>query len=1021
MIHPLKSYIGIRNIGYNFFVALIYFTISFVGYRLASGNDEVSSVLSASGIALAAFLLLGNRIWLGIFIGSFIYNYFFFFNLTHTNLDTILLSAFFVSTSNTLQSLVGSVFIKKIISDGSPFDTAQNIYGFTFITLFICMINASVNAIVITFINGKPIFDFTQIWFSSWLNEITGTLIITPLVFGWTYGDDHIVKPTKLTKVILLYTLVFIAGGVVFLDWLPAMTHLKKAYLTLPLLLWAARGFEQREVVTAIAISSSIAILGTVKKFGPFSNETVDDSFLSSQIYVSIISIAILSLKAANSERNQSEEELKTAHAELTNLAEERKAKLIATLQDVEDNQKRVEIIFNVLSKYTALNFSEKAPISGKSDEIDAISAGLNTLGEELEYSISAEKKYTENLENLNSLLQESEQQIQTIFDHAPEAVIVMDGEGIVDRWNPTAEEIFGWSASEIIGKPFHEFVIPQNQREIYLKGIKHFLTVRKRHVLNAPIEIDVINRFGNPFTISLNISPTLMKGRYLFIAFARDITETKKAEEKLHYTSYMVNNATDAIFASDENFNITFWNNACEKLYGFKENEVLGKSYHEIIKSEHPSTSSRENALLQLNEKGSWSGEVYHFAQSGKRIPVLSSDSILRDKSGKTIGYLSVTRDITERKNAEKELKGSQEFLNSVVENVPNMLFVKEAINLNYVRLNKAGEDILGYTHIELFEKNDYDFFTKEEADFFTSKDREVLNSGKLMEIAEELIHTKHKGVRTLETKKIPLFDENGKPQYLLGISNDITERKKMEAELKEKSTELSRSNKELEQFAYVASHDLQEPLRTINNYMQLISKRYENKLDQDAKDFIAFALDGSNRMRNLINSLLEYSRINRVKPFEEVNLNEVLKEVLHDLNKRITENNATVDVQSLPVIFGDHVLLSQIFVNLISNAIKFRGETNPEITVSYQKRKDEFLFSIKDNGIGIAPQYAEKIFVIFQRLHSKGSYPGTGIGLAICKKIVERHGGEIWIESEKGKGTTFYFTIKENLKNNN
>lgn len=201
----------------------------------------------------------------------------------------------------------------------------------------------------------------------------------------------------------------------------------------------------------------------------------------------------------------------------------------------------------------------------------------------------------------------------------------------------------------------------------------------------------------------------------------------------------------------------------------------------------------------------------------------------------------------------------------------------------------------------------------------------------------------------------------------------------------------------------------------------MQLISKRYENKLDQDAKDFIAFALDGSNRMRNLINSLLEYSRINRVKPFEEVNLNEVLKEVLHDLNKRITENNATVDVQSLPVIFGDHVLLSQIFVNLISNAIKFRGETNPEITVSYQKRKDEFLFSIKDNGIGIAPQYAEKIFVIFQRLHSKGSYPGTGIGLAICKKIVERHGGEIWIESEKGKGTTFYFTIKENLKNNN
>jgi light-regulated signal transduction histidine kinase (bacteriophytochrome) len=291
------------------------------------------------------------------------------------------------------------------------------------------------------------------------------------------------------------------------------------------------------------------------------------------------------------------------------------------------------------------------------------------------------------------------------------------------------------------------------------------------------------------------------------------------------------------------------------------------------------------------------------------------------------------------------------------------------------------------------------------------------VLAGGQLLEIPEEYVHTKYKGVRILETKKIPMLDEKGEPQYLLGISNDVTERKKMEAELKDKSAELARSNQELEQFAYVASHDLQEPLRMVNSYLQIISKRYKDNLDKDAHDFIAFAVDGSNRMRNLINSLLEYSRINRVMAFEEVNLNELMKEVLQDLKTRIAESKATITIDELPVVFGDHVLLSQLFLNLIANAIKFRGEQLPEIHISFKKQKDEFLFSVKDNGIGIKSKYSEKIFIIFQRLNSKEKYDGTGIGLAICKKIVERHGGKIWIESEIDKGTTFYFTIKENL----
>ncbi len=1014
----LSSILSLRNIGRILLVGLLYFTVAQAGFLLASDNDNVTTLLSASGISLAAMILYGKKIAPGILFGAFFYHLYVFHTYKDIPTSSLILSSLLISIGCVVQALLGNYILHKTVPDNDPFDKTTEVYRFTFITLFICLLNATITTITIDVFNISNGNSTSSIWLSNWFGDISGILIVTPFVLGWAQPNKNKVNKTNVTKTIILYSLIFLVGGFVFLEWFPTILHFKKAYLTLPLLLWAAKSFEQREVVTAIAISSTIAILGTVKNFGPFSNEPVDDSFLSSQIYVSIVSITILAFRAATSERNLSEQELKKAHQELTILAEERKVKLNSTLREVEDYQHRIENIFNVLLKYTVMNFSEKAPISQRGDEIDAISAGLNTLGEELEYSISVEKKYTEDLENLNSLLQESEQQIQTIFDNAPEAVIVMDSEGIIDRWNPTAEEIFGWSANEIIGKPFHEFVIPINQREVYLKGIKHFLIGKKRHVLNTPLELEVINRLGNLFTVSLNISPTLMKGRFLFIAFARDITENKKAEEKLHHTSYMVNNATDAIFASNEDFKITFWNNACQKLYGYDEQEVIGKNALEIIKSEHPETSNREDAMNELNEKGSWSGEVYQYSKNGERIAVLSSNSKLRDKAGKPIGYLSVTRDITQIKNAEKEIKRSREFLNSIVENVPNMLFIKDANNLKFIGLNKAGEELLGVSRNDMIGKNDYDFFPKEEADFFTEKDRSVLKGGVLYEIPEEKIHTKNKGVRILETKKIPILDEKGKPKYLLGISNDITERILMEEELRQKSAELTRSNKELEQFAYVASHDLQEPLRMVNSYVQLLSSRYKNKLDQDANDFIGYAVDGSNRMRNLINSLLEYSRMNRVKAFEQVDLNKIIKEVLQDLKNRIAENKVTLHVDELPIVFGDHVLLSQLFINLIANAIKFKGEKDPEISIAYKKQNDEFLFSVTDNGIGIQKEYAEKIFVIFQRLHSKEKYPGTGIGLAICKKIVERHGGRIWIESEVNKGTTFYFTIKENLK---
>ena len=230
----------------------------------------------------------------------------------------------------------------------------------------------------------------------------------------------------------------------------------------------------------------------------------------------------------------------------------------------------------------------------------------------------------------------------------------------------------------------------------------------------------------------------------------------------------------------------------------------------------------------------------------------------------------------------------------------------------------------------------------------------------------------------------------------------------------LEESISELARSNADLQQFAYVASHDLKEPLRMVASYTQLLARRYKGKLDSDADEFIRYAVDGANRMQWLINDLLAYSRVTvQDKVFEEVDCNRVLEEVLSDLRVAVEESRAVVTRDPLPTVMADRVQLGQLFQNLIGNAIKFHGKEAPQVYVSAERRHTEWLFSVRDNGVGLDPEYAERIFVIFQRLHNREEYPGTGIGLAICKKIVERHGGRIWVVSQTGQGATFHFTL--------
>ena len=353
------------------------------------------------------------------------------------------------------------------------------------------------------------------------------------------------------------------------------------------------------------------------------------------------------------------------------------------------------------------------------------------------------------------------------------------------------------------------------------------------------------------------------------------------------------------------------------------------------------------------------------------------------------------------------------------------------------FLKQNQASRDMWGAadeTLIGKFNIFDDPFFKEEGTLHLVEK---VFNQGETVKLIinyEPRIFKKLTGFKrntrsVMEVTIAPIKDKNGKTKNAIIYQNDITQRviaeeelkditdsKKAEQKLKRIVEDLQRSNEELEQFAYIASHDLQEPLRSIASFAQLLQKRYKDKLDEEANEFINFVVDGAMRMQNLIMDLLMFSRVGtHGKPFKETDMNVTLNHVINMLSQSINETAAKITSDPLPVIFADESQMIQILQNLISNAIKFHGDDSPSIHISAKVNANEWVFSVKDNGIGIDPKYFEKIFVIFQRLHRVGEYEGTGIGLAVCKKIANRHGGVVWVVSKPGKGSTFYFTISK------
>ncbi len=658
--------------------------------------------------------------------------------------------------------------------------------------------------------------------------------------------------------------------------------------------------------------------------------------------------------------------------------------------------------------------------ISIYSNEPDAFSDAeiklLSELANDLAYGISY-IRLTESEREAAKTIKESEEKYRILFEKMIEGFalneIVVDKKGNPSDYiflsiNPAFEKHTGLKAENILGKRVSEI----------LPGTEKFWIDAYGKVALTGESIDIENYYSDLkgyFRVSA-FSPK--KG--LFAVILENITPRILAEKELrstkNYLENLINYANAPIIVWNKETEIILFNHAFEHLTGFLSGEVIGKKLEILFPKE---SLGQSNKKIKRSLTENWQTiEIPILTKNNEIRTVLWNSANIYDTDNKTIlSTIAQGNDITERIKAEQDVIDSKEKLDLALENAQIGIW-EWNIRSDEFEWDERIDKMFGMKPDAIRKK--YEDFEKmifeEDVPHFRKAVHDTLEEDVQFDTVFR-IRNQRDGFNHISAKALIEKDNNGKAVKMTGVCFDITEMKKgAEQALFRLNEDLTRSNRELEQFAYVASHDLQEPLRMVSSFTQLLAIRYKEKLDTEANEFIQFAVDGALRMQNLINDLLEYSRIEtKGKKLSVTDMQNVLGQTINNLNIKIKEQNALITNDDLPIIIADGGQMVQLFQNLIGNSLKF-CQTSPRIHISAKEDKNHYLFSVKDNGIGIDSQYFEKIFQVFQRLHSKEEYGGTGIGLAICKRIVERHGGKIWVESKPGEGTIFNFTILKN-----
>jgi PAS domain S-box-containing protein len=611
------------------------------------------------------------------------------------------------------------------------------------------------------------------------------------------------------------------------------------------------------------------------------------------------------------------------------------------------------------------------------------------------------------------------------LLEAAPDAMVVVNQSGEIVLLNVQAEKQFGYRRDELVGQKVKN-IIPEGFAERIIADGTRTAAEALAQQIGMGIELYGRRKNGSEFPIEIMLSPLESAEGILVTAAIRDISVRKEAERHLarmegRYRG-LLEAAPDAMVVVNQGGGIVLLNVQAEKQFGYHRDELLGQRVKNIIPEGFAERliadglRSAEDALAQRIGTGI---ELMGRRKNGSEFPIEIMLSPLESAEG--ILVTAAVRDISVRKEAEKHLARMEGRYRGLLEAAPDaMVVVNQGGEI--VLLNVQAEKQFGYRRDELVGQKVKNIIPKGFAERLIADGLRSAEDALAQQIGTgiELNGRRKDGSEfPIELMLSPL--ESAEGILVTAAIRDITTRKTAEAQLLQKVEELNRSNVELGQFAYIASHDLQEPLRMVASYTQLLARRYKGRLDSDADEFITFAVDGASRMQRLIQDLLAYSRVGtKGKDLLETSSEDALQQSLINLRGAIAESGAVVTHDLLPSVLADEMQLVQLFQNLVGNAIKYQNPGVPRVHIgAVRNGEQKWTFSVQDNGLGIDPQYFERIFGMFQRLHKREEFAGTGIGLAICKKIAERHGGSISVESQPGHGSTFCFALAGSEKN--
>src|SRR5580698_7807952 len=614
----------------------------------------------------------------------------------------------------------------------------------------------------------------------------------------------------------------------------------------------------------------------------------------------------------------------------------------------------------------------------------------------------------------------ESGAKYRGLLEAAPDAMVVVNQSGEIVLLNVQAEKQFGYHRDELVGQPVKN-IIPRGFAERLVADGTRSAAEALAQQIGTGIELIARRKNGSEFPIEIMLSPLESAEGILVTAAIRDISVRREAEKHLalmegRYRG-LLEAAPDAMVVVNPRGDIVLLNVQAEKQFGYRRDELVGQKVKNIIPQGFAERliadglRSVEDALAQQIGTGI---ELIARRKNGTEFPIEIMLSPLESAEG--ILVTAAIRDISVRREAEKHLALMEGRYRGLLEAAPDAMVVVNQKG-DIVLLNLQAEKQFGYHRDELVGQRMKNIIPAGFAERLIADALRSTEDALAQQIGTGIEITGRRKDGTefpIEIMLSPL--ESAEGVLVTAAIRDITTRKVAEAHLLYKVEELNRSNEELGQFAYIASHDLQEPLRMVASYTQLLARRYKGRLDSDADEFITFAVDGANRMQRLIQDLLAYSRVGtKGKDLLVTSSEEALQRAILNLRGAIADSGAMVTHDPLPAVMADETQLVQLFQNLIGNAIKYQKAGTPKVHISASKNGGtKWTFSVRDNGLGIDPQYFERIFVMFQRLHKREEFAGTGIGLAICKKIVERHGGTISVESQPGQGSNFLFALE-------